>query len=115
MNTSRLPTLFISHGSPMLALDTVNPAHKFLKGLGTSLPHPAAILVVSAHWETSTPRITGTGHLDTIHDFYGFPEPLYGLRYPAPGNPALAKEIVGLLQPAADIDPIRGLDHGAWV
>ncbi|MGH8371601.1 MAG: DODA-type extradiol aromatic ring-opening family dioxygenase [Gammaproteobacteria bacterium] len=115
MNTSRLPTLFVSHGSPMLALDTANPAHGFLKGLGTSLPHPQAILVVSAHWETGAPRITGAEHLDTIHDFHGFPEPLYALRYPAPGNHTLAKQVAELLQPPAGVDLVRGLDHGAWV
>lgn len=115
MSTSRLPTLFISHGSPMLALDTANPAHAFLKQLGTSMPRPDAILVISAHWETAVPRITGAAHLDTIHDFYGFPEPLYALRYPASGDHALAKEVAGLLQPPAGVDLIRGLDHGAWV
>ncbi|MDE2195642.1 MAG: dioxygenase [Gammaproteobacteria bacterium] len=112
---STLPTLFVSHGSPMLALDASNPAHGFLKSLGASLPRPEAILVVSAHWETATPRITGAEHPDTIHDFYGFPEPLYELRYPASGNHALAKQAAMLLNPAASVDPIRGLDHGAWV
>jgi 4,5-DOPA dioxygenase extradiol len=115
MNTTRLPTLFISHGSPMLALDETSPAHAFLKGLAASLPRPRAILVISAHWETAAPRITGAAHLDTIHDFYGFPEPLYDLRYPASGNHALARDIAGLLAPPAGIDLIRGLDHGAWV
>lgn len=115
MNTMRLPTLFISHGSPMLALDETSPAHVFLKGLGASLPRPRAILVISAHWETAAPRITGAGHLDTIHDFYGFPEPLYDLRYPASGNHALAIDIARLLGPPAGVDVIRGLDHGAWV
>ena len=99
----------------MLALDASNPAHTFLKNLGSCLPRPEAILVVSAHWETVTPRITGAEHLDTTHDFYGFPEPLYELRYPASGNLALAKQVATLLNPAASVDPIRGLDHGAWV
>jgi 4,5-DOPA dioxygenase extradiol len=115
MDTSRLPTLFISHGSPMLALDTANPAYEFLQTLGSSLPRPTAILVISAHWETGTPRITAAGHPDTIHDFYGFPEPLYGLHYPSNGNPTLAKQVARLLQPAADVDLTRGLDHGTWV
>lgn len=113
MNT--LPTLFVSHGSPMLAVDESQPAHTFLKGLGASLPRPKAILVISAHWETAAPRITGAMHLDTIHDFYGFPEPLYELRYPAPGEHALAKDVAQLLQPPAGVDLVRGLDHGAWV
>src|SRR5574337_1119643 len=113
MNT--LPTLFVSHGSPMLAVDESQPAHTFLKGLGASLPRPEAILVISAHWETAAPRITGAVHLDTIHDFYGFPEPLYELRYPAPGNYALAKDLARQLGPPAGVDLIRGFDHGAWV
>lgn len=110
-----LPTLFVSHGSPMLALDIANPAHTFLSHLGRGLPRPAAILVISAHWETPEPRVTGAVHLDTIHDFYGFPEPLYELRYPATGNHVLAKQVARLLQPRADADLVRGLDHGAWV
>lgn len=115
MSTNSLPTLFISHGSPMLALDRHNPAYAFLTALGHSLPRPAAILVISAHWETTTPRITGARHLDTIHDFYGFPEPLYELGYPAAGNHALAKQVADLLRPQAHVDLVRGLDHGAWV
>lgn len=99
----------------MLALDTSNPAHAFLKNLGASLPRPQAILVVSAHWNTAAPRVTGAERLDTIHDFYGFPEPLYALRYPASGSRALAEQAVSLLNPAASMDETRGLDHGAWV
>ena len=110
-----LPALFISHGSPMLAVDAGQPAHGFLRYLGAALPRPEAILVISAHWETAAPRITGAQHLDTIHDFYGFPEPLYQLRYPAPGDHALAKEIAQRLGPEAGLDLVRGLDHGAWV
>ncbi|HET7921462.1 MAG TPA: class III extradiol ring-cleavage dioxygenase [Gammaproteobacteria bacterium] len=115
MNAARLPALFVSHGSPMLALDETNPAHTFLKSLGEGLPRPRAILVISAHWETATPRLTGAQHLDTLHDFYGFPEPLYALRYPAPGAHALAKDIARKLGPPAGVDRVRGLDHGAWV
>ncbi|MGH8292783.1 MAG: DODA-type extradiol aromatic ring-opening family dioxygenase [Gammaproteobacteria bacterium] len=110
-----LPTLFVSHGSPMLALDESQPAHGFLRKLGPTLPRPEAMLVISAHWDTATPRITGAMHLDTIHDFYGFPEPLYELRYPAPGNHALAKDIARQLGSPAGVDLVRGLDHGAWV
>ncbi|MGH7248956.1 MAG: DODA-type extradiol aromatic ring-opening family dioxygenase, partial [Pseudomonadota bacterium] len=113
MNT--LPTLFVSHGSPMLAVDESQPAHGFLRSLGGTLPRPETILVISAHWDTAAPRVTGAQHLDTIHDFYGFPEPLYELRYPAPGNHALAKEIAQQLNPPAGVDLVRGLDHGAWV
>ena len=99
----------------MLALDASNPAHAFIKNLGATLPRPQAILVVSAHWDTTTPRVTGADRLDTIHDFYGFPEPLYALRYPASGKRTLAEQAVSLLNPAASMDETRGLDHGAWV
>ena len=115
MSDPKLPTLFISHGSPMLALDSDQPAHVFLRNLGQPLPRPRAILVISAHWDTTAPQITGAVHLDTIHDYYGFPEPLYELRYPALGNHALAQQVAILLNPAAAVDTIRGLDHGAWV
>lgn len=110
-----LPALFVSHGSPMLAMDQTQPAHGFLRELGSTLPRPQAILVISAHWDSSAPRITGAPRPDTIHDFYGFPAPLYEIHYPAAGNPALAKDVMDLLQPRAVVDPIRGLDHGAWV
>jgi len=112
-----LPSLFISHGSPMLALEP-SPARDFLAGLGTSLPRPQAIVVASAHWDTPRPEISAVAANDTIHDFYGFPPALYAIRYPAPGNPALAQRIGTLLQDAglnADFDATRGLDHGAWV
>lgn len=99
----------------MLAVDESQVAHGFLKNLGRTLPRPEAILVISAHWESAAPRITGGEHLDTIHDFYGFPEPLYELRYPASGDHALAKEVARLLGPRAGVDLVRGLDHGAWV
>ncbi len=118
--TMRLPhpVLFVSHGAPTLALDEAHPTHAFLKTLGKGLPRPSAILVISAHWDTEVPTVTGTVRNDTIHDFGGFPQPLYELRYPAPGQPALARDTAGLLQAAgleARIDPARGLDHGAWV
>ena len=112
---NKLPTLFVSHGSPMLAVDERQPAHGFLKNLGGTLPRPEVILVISAHWESATPRVTGGVHLDTIHDFYGFPEPLYELRYPVAGDHALAKDVARQIGPPASVDLVRGLDHGAWV
>ena len=86
--------------------------------LGKTLPRPRAVLMVSAHWETSVPMLTGNRQPATIHDFGGFPAELYKLRYPAPGAPDLATQAVPLLKDAgitAGIDGCRGLDHGAWV
>ena len=112
-----LPSFFISHGSPMLALRP-SPARDFLAGLGALLRRPRAIVVASGHWETEGPEVSSVTVNDTIHDFYGFPPALYAIRYPAPGSPELAERIAGLLREAgltAEIDRARGLDHGAWV
>jgi 4,5-DOPA dioxygenase extradiol len=111
-----LPALFISHGSPMHALDA-GAAGAAWAGLAASLPRPRAILIASAHWETNVAMLTGSARPQTIHDFSGFPEPLYRLRYPAPGAPELAQRARTLLHEAgftAAIDGSRGLDHGAW-
>ena len=112
---SELPSLFVSHGAPTLLTDPC-PARDFLAGLGPALPRPRAILCVSAHWTTADPRLTGSPSPGVIHDFHGFPDGLYALDYPAPGDPGLAGRVAGLLDglgPA--VDPERGLDHGAWV
>jgi 4,5-DOPA dioxygenase extradiol len=112
-----LPVLFISHGSPMLALEP-SPARDFLAGLGATLPRPRAILVASAHWETAQPEVSAPAINDTIHDFYGFPPALFAMHYPAPGDPVVAQRTAALLRQNgldARIDPARGLDHGAWV
>ena len=112
-----LPTLFLSHGSPMHAV-TPGAAGKAWQALGHTLPRPRAILIASAHWETSVPMLTGNPQPQTIHDFGGFPADLYALRYPAPGAPGIAAGAVALLKHAgitAGIDGCRGLDHGAWV
>lgn len=113
-----LPALFVSHGAPTFPL-TDNPAKRFLSSLGEQLaPRPRSILVVSAHWETAVPTVNAVQVNETIHDFYGFPEALYQLRYPAPGSAALADRVAKLLTDAgfgADRDSSRGLDHGAWV
>jgi 4,5-DOPA dioxygenase extradiol len=111
------PALFLSHGSPMLAL-TDDPARDFLRGLGRELGRPDAILVASAHWETPRPALNSVARNTTIHDFYGFPPELFAMRYEPPGAPALAEKAAALLQQTgmpADIDTQRGLDHGAWV
>ena len=109
-------SLFISHGSPMHALQP-GPAGEAWKALGRRLPRPKAILIASAHWETNLPMLTGSEKPETIHDFYNFPEPLYRLRYPSPGAPQVAQRAQSLLKDAgiaAGIDGSRGLDHGAW-
>lgn len=110
------PALFISHGAPTLPFDDVQ-VHHFFKGLADTLPRPTAILVISAHWMTARPTVSSATQPETIHDFYGFPEKLYQLRYPAPGAPDVAARVAALLRGSGitcDIDPSRGLDHGAW-
>jgi 4,5-DOPA dioxygenase extradiol len=112
-----MPTLFISHGSPMLAA-VDSAARRFLKDLGPRLPRPTAVVVVSAHYDTPATEVTAGDRPETIHDFGGFPDELYRLRYPAPGAPELAREIVarlGAADVAARLAPARGLDHGAWI
>ncbi|MDR3430081.1 MULTISPECIES: DODA-type extradiol aromatic ring-opening family dioxygenase [Silvimonas] len=114
---TRLPTLFVSHGSPMLALDAGKTGEAWAR-VAASLPRPRAILMVSAHWHHENSGVTTAAELDTIHDFYGFPAPLYDQQYPVPGVPELAKEIAdefGALGLQVMLDPQRGLDHGAWV
>ena len=107
-----MPTVFVSHGSPMLILQDL-PARSFLATLGSLLPRPKAIVAVSAHWNTERPAVSTAGRPETIHDFYGFPEALYRLRYDATGEPGLADRVASLA--GADRDPTYGLDHGAWV
>lgn len=110
------PSIFISHGSPMHALEGGAAAQAW-EQLGQTLPRPKGILVMSAHWETNLPMLTGAKQLETIHDFSGFPEALYRIRYPAHGSGELAQRARTLLADAgftAAIDGCRGLDHGAW-
>lgn len=108
---SALPTLFVSHGSPMILVEP-SPARDFLVGLGAELPRPRAILVVSAHWDSVTPLVSGATHPETIHDFGGFPPELYQFRYPVPGAPDVAMRVQELTGAAITL---HGLDHGAWV
>lgn len=115
--STTLPTLFLSHGSPMRAIDP-GAAGAAWSSLARSIGKPRAVLVVSAHWETGVPMASANAKPETIHDFGGFPEPLYRLRYPAPGAPEVAARVVELLKGAgiaAGADGCRGLDHGAWV
>ncbi|WPZ36517.1 class III extradiol ring-cleavage dioxygenase [Thalassobaculum sp. OXR-137] len=114
---SPLPAIFVSHGSPTLVLDDV-PARDFLRGLGAELPRPRAIVVVSAHYDARGVRVNTAARPRTIHDFYGFPKPLYDMRYDAPGDPALATDILARLHWAgleAEGDESWGFDHGTWV
>ena len=108
-----LPALFISHGSPMLAIEPGNAVPAWT-ALAQSLPRPRAVLAVSAHWTTGSPAVSAAAMPETIHDFYGFPPALYDIRYPAPGAVDLAAEVAALI-PKIDIDEQRGLDHGAWM
>lgn len=112
-----LPALFVSHGSPMLALAPGQVGATWKELIG-HLPRPKAILVVSAHWLTQYPEVSAAEQPETIHDFGGFPRELYQQRYPAPGAPELSNDVAGLLTQAGlqvRINPERGLDHGAWV
>ena len=111
------PSIFISHGSPMFALEPglLGPN---LRAIGQSLRGIAAVLAVSPHWQTRGVRVGSSAAPETIHDFGGFPPPLYQLQYPAPGAPALARDAAELLVQAGfevALDERRGLDHGAWV
>ena len=111
------PTLFLSHGSPMLALQDI-PARQFLQDLGPALDRPDAILVISAHWETDVPAVNAVANNATIHDFYGFPPALYQLAYPAPGAPDLARRTADLIAGAnlpTRLDDRQGFDHGTFV
>jgi 4,5-DOPA dioxygenase extradiol len=111
------PSLFVSHGAPSLAIEQ-NDTVEFLRSLGAKLSRPRAILCVSAHWGTHVPTVSATTQPETIHDFGGFPEELYRMRYHAPGAPDLAARTARLLKEAgieSQVAPNRGLDHGAWV
>ncbi len=110
----RMPVLFIGHGNPMNAIED-NRFHRGWRELGRRLPKPTAILCVSAHWERRGLALTAAPFPETIHDFYGFPQALYEVRYPAPGSPSLARRVADLLKPNdVVLDTRRGLDHGAW-
>jgi 4,5-DOPA dioxygenase extradiol len=117
MTAARQPALFVPHGAPTFALRP-GAAGAALGRQALLLPRPRAIVVVSAHWETPVPTVGVAPRLETIHDFSGFPRELYALRYPATGCPEAAHEVAAALADAGlpvAVDPVRGLDHGAWV
>lgn len=111
-----LPAIFLSHGAPDLPIRE-GAVTNFLRSLHQQFPKPKAILVISAHWYSDPPMVSTAQQPKTIHDFSGFPEALYHLRYSAPGAPDLADRVVTLLTQAGiacDTHSSRGLDHGTW-
>ena len=113
-STDKMPVLFLGHGSPMNAIEE----NEFVKGfseVGKTIPKPAAILCVSAHWETKGTFVTAMEKPQTIHDFGGFPQAVFDVQYPAPGSPELAKETTSIIKKTElGLDYKWGLDHGAW-
>ena len=109
-----MPVLFIGHGSPMNGIEDTAFSRRWSQ-MAKEIPTPKAVLVVSAHWFTKGTKITAMDFPKTIHDFGGFPQELFDVQYPAPGNPVLAKETAELLHSAhVEFDHDWGLDHGAW-
>jgi len=108
-----MPALFIGHGSPMNIIEDNSYVHEW-RQIAAALPKPEAILAVSAHWYTEGTRVMDNEWPRTIHDFYGFPEPLYSMTYTAPGAPQLAERAGDILGKAAVLDSSWGLDHGTW-
>ncbi|MFB5762913.1 DODA-type extradiol aromatic ring-opening family dioxygenase [Paenibacillus medicaginis] len=112
-----VPALFVAHGSPALAVQN-NAYARFLKELGSRLPRPRGIVVFSAHWDSPDQCVDVDEQHTTLHDFYGFPEEVYTIEYPAPGDPAIHNEIFSFFKlHNLHTRPVqnRGLDHGVWV
>ncbi len=113
--SARMPVVFLGHGTPMNAIEDTAYSRAW-RSLGQSLPRPAAILVVSAHWMSRGTTLVDVSAMPrTIHDFHGFPQALFDQQYPAPGEPGLARDVVSLLAShRAQEDDTWGLDHGSW-
>lgn len=112
-----IPSIFISHGAPTLPLEDI-PARNFLKSLGNRFKNVESVICISAHWATTIPTVNAVQRPGTIHDFYGFPEELYQIEYPAKGDLELAGKVADQINNSGTpciVDSERGLDHGAWV
>jgi len=109
----KMPVVFVGHGSPMNIIAD-NHYTRSLRELGRTLPKPAAVLVVSAHWQTRKTQLTSALKPQTIYDFYGFPKELYQVRYECPGSPEKAALVEKITQQKARGDDRRGIDHAAW-
>jgi 4,5-DOPA dioxygenase extradiol len=112
-SAGRMPAIFVGHGNPLNAIEENAWSHGF-RELGEALPRPRAILSISAHWYVEGTFTTRDERPETIHDFGGFPAELYRIQYPAPGDPALAERVAGLLGRRAGVSDGWGLDHGTW-
>ncbi|MFL5392695.1 MAG: 4,5-DOPA dioxygenase extradiol [Myxococcales bacterium] len=111
---ARLPALFLGHGNPMNAIQPSEYTEAWAR-IASELPRPKAILSISAHWYVAGSRVSAEERPRTIHDFGGFPRPLYQVQYPAPGSPRLAARVRDLLAPTpVELDTHWGLDHGTW-